>query len=84
MDLTTRLQSGVVRAVARPRSASTPRDSLSRVDSLMRVGPGDRAVAIRAYNRYLDLRPHPEPEVEPRVDEVKTELARLMGEGGAQ
>lgn len=41
---------------------------------------GDRAGAIRAYNPYLDLRPNPEPAVQPRVDEVKTELARLVGE----
>jgi tetratricopeptide (TPR) repeat protein len=43
---------------------------------------GDREAAIRAYNRYLELRPDPEPAVKPVVDAVRAELARLVGEGG--
>ncbi len=43
---------------------------------------GDREGAIRAYNRYLELMADPEPAVQPVVDEVKQELARLVGEGG--
>jgi serine/threonine-protein kinase len=46
---------------------------------------GDRETAIRAYNRYLELRADPEPAVKPIVDEVRAELGRLMGsEGGRQ
>jgi tetratricopeptide (TPR) repeat protein len=41
---------------------------------------GDRDGAIRAYSRYLELRPDPEPAVQPVVDEVRAELARLVGE----
>ena len=43
---------------------------------------GDRDAAIRAYNRYLELRPDPEPAVKPVVDEVRAELARLVAETG--
>jgi tetratricopeptide (TPR) repeat protein len=41
---------------------------------------GDTAGAIRAYQRYLALRPNPEPAVKPEVEQVRTELARLVGE----
>jgi hypothetical protein len=41
---------------------------------------GDRDAAIKAYNRYLELRANAEPAVQPRVDEVRAELARLVGE----
>jgi len=41
---------------------------------------GERDAAIRAYNRYLELRADPEPAVKPVVDEVRAELARLVGE----
>ena len=43
---------------------------------------GDRAGAIRAFQRYLDLRPDPDPELKPQVDAVRAELARLVGEAG--
>jgi len=43
---------------------------------------GDRDGAIRAYNRYLELRADPEPAVKPVVDEVRAELGRVVGEGG--
>jgi protein kinase-like protein len=39
---------------------------------------GDRLGAIRAYQHYLALRTHPEPEVKPEVDSVRAELARLL------
>jgi hypothetical protein len=44
---------------------------------------GERDAAIRAYNRYLELRADPEPAVKPIVDEVRAELARLVGETGS-
>ena len=42
---------------------------------------GDRDGAIEAYSHYLTLRPNPEPEVQPEVEAVRAELARLVGEG---
>ena len=41
---------------------------------------GDTAGAIRAYQHYLALRPDPEPEVKPEIQEVRAELARLLEE----
>ena len=41
---------------------------------------GDREDAIKAYTHYLALRYHPEPSVQPEVDQVRAELARLMEE----
>jgi tetratricopeptide (TPR) repeat protein len=41
---------------------------------------GDRAGAIRAYQRYLTLRTDPEPEVRSEVEAVRAELARLLAE----
>jgi Serine/threonine protein kinase len=39
---------------------------------------GDTAGAVRAYQHYLALRPHPEPEVIGEVNRVRAELTRLM------
>jgi hypothetical protein len=41
---------------------------------------GDTAGAIRAYRHYLALRPNPEPQVKPEVEQVRTEVAALLGE----
>jgi tetratricopeptide (TPR) repeat protein len=41
---------------------------------------GDREGAIRAYQHYLRLREGAEPSLQPRVAEVREELARLVGE----
>ena len=41
---------------------------------------GDREGAVRAYRHYLILRSDPEPSVKPEVDQVRAELARLLGE----
>jgi tetratricopeptide (TPR) repeat protein len=41
---------------------------------------GDTAGAIRAYHQYLALRPDPEPEVKPEVEQVRAELAKLLEE----
>ena len=41
---------------------------------------GDSDAAIRAYGRYLELRVDHEPALKQQVDEVRAELARLVGE----
>lgn len=38
---------------------------------------GDRLGAIRSYRMYLALRARPEPALQPAVDQVRSELARL-------
>jgi eukaryotic-like serine/threonine-protein kinase len=43
---------------------------------------GDREAAIRAYQHYLRLRPDPEPSVKPEVEQVRADLADLVGEHG--
>jgi len=37
----------------------------------------DTAGAIAAYRHYLTLRSNPEPSLQPSVDSVRAELARL-------
>jgi len=51
-----------------------------RTEGRLAAATGDRAGAIRAYEQYLNLRPNPEPSVKPEVEEVRAELARLVGE----
>jgi eukaryotic-like serine/threonine-protein kinase len=41
---------------------------------------GEREAAIRAYQHYLALRPDPDPSVKPEVEQVRAELAMLLGE----
>jgi TolB-like protein len=41
---------------------------------------GDTAEAVRAYQHYLALRRHPEPTVLPAVEQVRTELEKLLAE----
>ena len=41
---------------------------------------GDRDAAIDAYRHYLALRHDPEPSLQPAVDRVRAELAKLVGE----
>jgi hypothetical protein len=43
---------------------------------------GEREAAIRAYQHYLALRPDPEPSVKPEVEQVRADLADLVGERG--
>jgi tetratricopeptide (TPR) repeat protein len=45
---------------------------------------GDRPGAIEVYRRYLALRTDPEPAIKPQVEQVRAELARLVGEEGAR
>ena len=42
---------------------------------------GDRDSAVRAYEHYLTLMSDPEPPLQPDVEQVRAELARLVGEG---
>jgi len=41
---------------------------------------GDREAAIRAYEHYLTLMSDPEPSLQPDVEQVRAELAQLVGE----
>lgn len=41
---------------------------------------GRRENAIRAYQTYLLLRHNPEPSMQPEIDRVRAELARMTGE----
>jgi tetratricopeptide (TPR) repeat protein len=41
---------------------------------------GDTSGAVRAYQHYLAIRPNPEPGVRTEVEQVREELARLVGE----
>ena len=43
---------------------------------------GHREAAIRAYQHYLALRYDPEPSVKPEVEQVRADLADLIGERG--
>lgn len=43
---------------------------------------GDTAEAIRAFQLYLGRRHNPEPHLEPDVQRIREELARLVGERG--
>ena len=43
---------------------------------------GEREAAIGAYQHYLALRPDPEPSVKPEVEQVRADLADLIGERG--
>ena len=36
--------------------------------------------AIRTYQHYLALRYDPDPQLQPEADEVRAELAQLLGE----
>jgi tetratricopeptide (TPR) repeat protein len=51
-----------------------------REEGRLAVLIGDTAGAVRAYQHYLALRPDPEPAVRPEVEQVREDLARLVGE----
>jgi serine/threonine-protein kinase len=63
-----------------PRYLSTYLREEGRLAALL----GEREAAIRAYKHYLTLRSDPEPQLVDDVEGVRTELARLTGEGGPQ
>jgi hypothetical protein len=52
--------------------------SFLREEGRLAALTGDRAGAIRAYQRYLMLRYDPEPSVRPEVDRVRSDLAALV------
>ena len=51
-----------------------------RLEGRLAAEVGDTAGAIRAYQHYLALRYDPDPQLQPEADEVRAELARLLGE----
>lgn len=51
--------------------------SFLREEGRLSLMAGDTAAAIRAYGRYLVLRPNPEPAQQPEVEAVRATLARL-------
>jgi tetratricopeptide (TPR) repeat protein len=67
----------------RNRIGLTPTMFLStflREEGRLAAAAGDRDGAIRAYSHYLAIRPDPEPAVQPEVERVRGELARLAAE----
>ncbi len=48
-----------------------------REEGMLAAERGDRAGALRAYRHYLMLRVSPDARVEPQVDSVRAELARV-------
>ncbi|MEO7476236.1 MAG: hypothetical protein ABIY46_12970, partial [Gemmatimonadales bacterium] len=61
-----------------PRLMST----FLREEGRLAVLAGEREAAIGAYQHYLALRPDPEPSVKPEVEQVRADLAGLLGEQG--
>ena len=51
-----------------------------RLEGRLAAELGDTAGAVRAYQHYLALRYDPDPQLQPEADEVRAELARLLGE----
>jgi tRNA A-37 threonylcarbamoyl transferase component Bud32/tetratricopeptide (TPR) repeat protein len=66
-----------LRAVRR-RGSGWYLSTLLREEGRLAALTGDTAGAIRAYQHYLALRPNPEPEVKPEVEQVRGELAELL------
>ncbi|MEP7326902.1 MAG: serine/threonine-protein kinase [Gemmatimonadota bacterium] len=74
---------GALRAVRRRQGYGSPPYFLSyalREEGRLAARAGDRGGAIKAYSHYLALRYNPEPSVKPEVDQVRAELARLVGD----
>ncbi|MEE8362396.1 MAG: hypothetical protein V3R71_09570, partial [Gemmatimonadales bacterium] len=51
-----------------------------RLEGRLAAEVGDTAGAVRAYQHYLALRYDPDPQLQPEADDVRAELARLLGE----
>jgi tetratricopeptide (TPR) repeat protein len=51
--------------------------TLYREEGRLAMLTGDKARARSAYGHYLALRAHPEPALQPEVDRIKREVARL-------
>ncbi len=58
--------------------------TLYREEGRLAALAGDTTGAIEAYGRYLAFRSHPEPEVRAEVEQVRAELAKLVGEPGSR
>jgi tetratricopeptide (TPR) repeat protein len=62
-------------------------DNLNLPVVLIRLGElyeqqGNRERAIEYYNRFVDLWQDAEPQLQPRVSEIRNRIARLVGETG--
>lgn len=55
--------------------------SILREEGRLAAQLGDREGAIRAYTHYLGMRTDPDPAFAAEVEQVRTELAALTGEG---
>jgi hypothetical protein len=49
-----------------------------RQEGRLAVLVGDTAAAVKAYEKYLNLRADPEPPLIPQRDSVRAELADLL------
>ena len=45
---------------------------------------GNTAAALDQYDRFLELWEDADPEFQPLVDDVRSRMARLAGEGGGR
>jgi tetratricopeptide (TPR) repeat protein len=60
-------------------------DAAWRADTYVRLGSlyeqrGSRDLAVDYYNRFVGLRQDADPELQPRVEDVRRRIARLVGE----
>ncbi len=55
--------------------------SYLRTEGMLAAQVGDTAGAIQAYQHYLTLRADPDSALQTETDDVRAELARLLGEG---
>jgi tetratricopeptide (TPR) repeat protein len=60
-------------------------DAAWRADTYVRLGTlyqqrGNRDLAVDYYNRFVDLWQDADPELQPRVEDVRRRIARLVGE----
>lgn len=67
-----------------PLSTNVHRYLSSFLEAQTRLGAevGDRAAAMEAYRRYLDVRSDPEPALDAQVESARQELAGLTGRSG--
>ena len=69
---------GALRAIRRGAQSFDYRTTFLREEGRLASLTGDTAGAARAYRRYLALRWAPEPVLQPEVERVRADLARLM------
>jgi len=72
--------------VATNRWAVLPVESASLPGAYQRMGElyearGDNEKAVESYNAFVDLWDEADPELQPRVADIRARIARLVGEG---